>query len=75
MYFIGITTIFSPISGILFTSVIKKIGPGPCIMFGSVVGSIGILISAFASSIWTIVVCVGAISGTFLFVYKYKSYS
>ncbi|XP_053383060.1 monocarboxylate transporter 13-like [Mercenaria mercenaria] len=51
-------------SGIMFTWMIKKFGPGVCITIGASVSAIGLFASAFADNLVTITVCTGVITGT-----------
>ncbi|XP_053400075.1 uncharacterized protein LOC123557733 isoform X3 [Mercenaria mercenaria] len=49
--------------GIIFSGMIRKVGPGISIVIGSVVCCIGLLASSFATGLVTIIMCTGVISG------------
>jgi hypothetical protein len=50
-------------TGILFSGMITKIGPGKSIVLGGIVSSIGLFGSAFAKSLAHIIICTGVITG------------
>ncbi|XP_045182836.2 monocarboxylate transporter 13-like [Mercenaria mercenaria] len=54
----------SGVSGIIFTGMIHKFGPGACIMFGGLVGCIGMFVCAFARGLILIILCTGIVAGT-----------
>ncbi|XP_053400074.1 monocarboxylate transporter 6-like isoform X2 [Mercenaria mercenaria] len=50
--------------GIIFSGMIRKVGPGISIVIGSVVCCIGLLASSFATGLVTIIMCTGVISAS-----------
>ncbi|XP_060576804.1 monocarboxylate transporter 3-like [Ruditapes philippinarum] len=55
---------FSSASGILFTGLIHRFGPGVCIMFGGLMGCVGLFVSAFTGELSLIIICTGVVAGT-----------
>ncbi|XP_060598100.1 uncharacterized protein LOC132751904 [Ruditapes philippinarum] len=52
------------LTGILFSGMITKLGPGKSIVLGGIVSSIGLFGSAFAKSLAHIIICTGVITGS-----------
>ncbi|XP_045182648.2 monocarboxylate transporter 13-like isoform X1 [Mercenaria mercenaria] len=50
-------------SGIIFTSLIDRLGPGKSIVIGGIVSSLGLFLSAFAHGLTLIILCTGVLSG------------
>jgi hypothetical protein len=49
----------------VLTGVIKKVGPGPTIIVGSIVACIGLFTSSFAQKMSTIIGLTGVVAGIF----------
>ncbi|KAL4218099.1 hypothetical protein ACF0H5_022835 [Mactra antiquata] len=50
-------------AGILLTGLIKKVGPGPMIILGSIISCIGFFASGFSQNVSTIIVLAGVVGG------------
>lgn len=54
------------VSGIVFTGLIERFGPGLCGFVGAIVASAGLIASSFATDIWEVVVGIGFFTGNML---------
>ncbi|XP_052812276.1 monocarboxylate transporter 3-like [Mya arenaria] len=50
--------------GIIFTSLIRRFGPGRSIMVGAAVGTIGLFCSSFAKNLPAVIILTGVVAGT-----------